>query len=71
MKRKLLNGQEVEELQEPVALVIWTLCPEKWKIEDMETGQVYLGNKTEHKTYGKILIDLVKNGKIGQWIKQR
>ena len=37
----------------------------------METGQVYLGNKTEHKTYGKILIDLVKNGKIGQWIKQR
>ncbi len=60
----------MEELKEPVALIIWTLCPEKWKIEDMETGQVYIGNKNQHKKYGNVLLNLVKNGKIGQWTKQ-
>lgn len=66
-----MNGDEAEELKEPVALVIWTLCPEKWKIEDLETGQIYLGNKESHDVYGSVLSDLVKNGKIGQWTKQR
>lgn len=69
MKRKLKNGLEAENLDEPVALIIWTLCPEKWKIEDMETGQLYVGNKHKHKTYGDMLLNRVNSGKIGQWKK--
>ena len=37
--RKLIDGTVVEELEQPVNLVIETKCPSKWKIIDMETGQ--------------------------------
>ena len=59
----------MEELQEPVALIIWTLCPEKWKIEDMETGQVYIGDKNIHPKFGPVLEQIRSSGKIGQWKK--
>lgn len=69
MSRKLINGEIVEELESPVALIIWTLCPEKWKIQDMETGQVYIGNKESHGVYGEVLKNMVKDGDVGQWKK--
>ena len=38
MTRKLLDGKEVEELEDPVELKIITRCPQKYKLIDMETG---------------------------------
>jgi len=43
MTRKLKNGTEVEELDTPVALEVYTKCPGKWKLIDMETGEEYIG----------------------------
>ena len=40
-KRTLKNGEEVEELDSSVQLIIKTKCPTKWIIEDLETGQKY------------------------------
>ena len=45
-KRKLKNGEEVEELDSSINLVIKTKCPKKWIIEDLETGQKYRANGT-------------------------
>lgn len=44
--RKLLKiyGNEVEELPNPIDLVIHTKAPGKWKLIDMETGQEYVGS---------------------------
>ena len=47
MTRKLLDGKEVEELEDPVELKIITRCPQKYKLIDMETGQEYTGNLPE------------------------
>ena len=47
--RKLIDGSIVEELKEPVSLVIETKCPSKWKIVDMETGQAYMGTNNNKK----------------------
>ena len=43
-KRTLKNGEEVEELDVSVQLIIKTKCPTKWIIEDLETGQKYRAN---------------------------
>lgn len=45
--RKLLDGTEVEELQEPKTLKVTTRCPEKWLLIDLETGERYTGYATE------------------------
>ena len=46
--RKLKNGEEAEELETSIKLIIKTKCPKKWIIEDLETGQKYRANgKTE------------------------
>ena len=50
--RKLLDGREVEELDEAVDLTIHTKCPEKWLLIDLETGQEYVGVPKPTK-YGK------------------
>jgi hypothetical protein len=47
--RKLLSGEEVVELPKAKTLKIRTRCPEKWKLIDMETGEVYIGYSTEGK----------------------
>lgn len=58
MYRKLLNGQEVEELKQPVVLEVRTKCPDKYKLIDMETGEEYIGNRPdEHKMYWKKVKD--------------
>ena len=43
-KRTLKSGEEVEELDSSVQLIIKTKCPTKWIIEDLETGQKYRAN---------------------------
>lgn len=41
--RKLQNGTQVYELDEPVELVVKTKAPMKWKLIDCETGEEYIG----------------------------
>ena len=44
--RTLKDGSTVEELDMPVTLTVYTKCPEKWKLIDMETGEKYVGYTT-------------------------
>lgn len=44
LKRNLINGGEVQELREPINLLVRTLVPPKWILVDQETGQVYQGS---------------------------
>ena len=54
MKRKLLDGTEVIELESATELVVKTKCPNKYKLIDMETGEVYIGNQpNEHHRHWK------------------
>jgi len=48
-KRKLQTGEEVNVLREPVTLKVFTKCPEKWMLVDLETGERYIGYSTEGK----------------------
>ena len=57
-KRKLKNGEEVEELDSSVQLIIKTKCPTKWIIEDLETVQKYRANgRTE---IGKMFTPIIE-----------
>ncbi len=49
--RTLLDGREVEELDEPITLKVRTKCPEKWMLVDMQTGERYIGYKTKGTNY--------------------
>jgi hypothetical protein len=42
--RKLIDGSIVNSYKEPTTLTVKTKAPEKWKLIDMETGQVYVGS---------------------------
>jgi hypothetical protein len=53
--RKLIDGTEVQELEMPVTLHVYTKCPEKWRLIDLETGEHYTGHITEGKNYWKKL----------------
>lgn len=44
--RNLLNGSKAEELDHPVTITVYTKCPQKWMLVDMETGEKYQGSKT-------------------------
>jgi len=44
--RTLLDGQEVQELDEAITLEVYTKCPEKWMLIDMQTGEKYIGYST-------------------------
>ena len=54
--RKLQNGVQVYELDEPVELIVKTKCPMKWKLVDRETGAEYIGNtpKEGEKHWSKV-----------------
>jgi|LakMenEpi03Aug12_release.lakeMendotaPanAssembly.Ray.scaffolds.fasta_scaffold160828_3 hypothetical protein len=41
--RILLNGDKAKELDSPVTITVYTKCPEKWMLTDMETGEHYRG----------------------------
>jgi hypothetical protein len=38
------RGRDLPTTEHPVALTIYTRCPEKWILIDTETGQTYQGN---------------------------
>jgi hypothetical protein len=54
-RRKLLNNEYVDELNEPLTLNVITKCPSKWVLQDLETGQVYRG--TDNTNVGKHWIE--------------
>ena len=41
--RKLLNGTEVQDEENADNLLVYTKCPTKYKLVDMETGEEYMG----------------------------
>jgi len=50
--RKLLDGRIAPEFDVGIELRIITKCPSKYKLLDMETGQVYVGQMpTEYDPY--------------------
>ena len=53
--RKLVDGTEVQELEMPVTLQVYTKCPEKWLLIDRETGEHYIGYSTQGKNHWKKL----------------
>ena len=53
--RKLQDGRDVEELEMPVKLEIYTKCPEKWLLIDLEPGEHYTGYTSEGKRHWKKL----------------
>jgi hypothetical protein len=55
--RKLKDGTEVDELESPVTLTVYTRCPEKYKLIDLETGEEYIG----YPTIGKSSWKKIKN----------
>ena len=42
-KRVLLTGETVDNLDESVTLIVYTKCPSKYRLVDMETGEQYTG----------------------------
>lgn len=69
MKRKLLDGTEVDNFDIPVDLIIHTKAPSKWKIIDMETGEEYIGSSEKNNIFAPMLMERVARGVIGQWKK--
>ena len=65
----MLNGSTVSEFDEAVDLIIHTRAPGKYKIVDLETGEEYIGSEIKNETFAPVLIEKVKRGVIGQWIK--
>ena len=45
--RTLLDGQDVEELDNAVTLRVYTKCPEKYMLIDLQTGERYIGTKSD------------------------
>ena len=43
MNRKLQDGTIVPAFDIAVTLEVYTKCPAKWKLVDMETGDEYVG----------------------------
>lgn len=43
--RKLKDGREVPEVENAVLLKIYTKCPQKWMLTDLETGQCFIGHE--------------------------
>lgn len=42
--RKTLDGTPLVELDEPMALIVNTRVPNKWILQDTETGEIYRGS---------------------------
>ena len=42
--RTLLDGRDVPEKEKAVTLKVYTKCPEKWMLVDLQTGERYIGH---------------------------
>ena len=49
--RTLLDGSTSNELDENVTLRVYTKCPSKYRLIDMETGEEYIGQDPRHNNY--------------------
>lgn len=49
--RKLKDSTEVEELDENVTIQVYTKCPSKYKLIDMETGEEYIGQDPRYNNH--------------------
>jgi len=48
MKTRILkDGTSATELSHAITMEVYTRCPGKYKLVDMETGEEYIGNWTE------------------------
>jgi hypothetical protein len=45
--RTLLDGRDVEEFDKPVTLKVYTKCPEKYMLIDLQTGERYIGTRSQ------------------------
>lgn len=52
--RKLKNGNIANELEKAITLKIYTKCPNKYKLIDMETGEEYIGSTSEDSHWTKV-----------------
>lgn len=59
--RTLQDGTKVNELPEPITLVVYTKCPSKWKLIDLETSEEYIGYETEGKNSWKRINETPNN----------
>ena len=49
--RKLQDGTTAVELEENITLTVYTKCPSKYKLVDLETGEEYLGQDPRYNNY--------------------
>jgi hypothetical protein len=50
MKTRILKtGEAVQEFDKPKTLTVYTKCPEKWMLVDLETGERYIGSPADEK----------------------
>ena len=49
--RTLLDGSTSNELDENITLRVYTKCPSKYRLIDMETGEEYIGQDPRHNNY--------------------
>jgi len=47
--RTLQSGEQVKELDKALTLEVYTRCPEKWMLVDLETGQSYRGTEVQER----------------------
>jgi hypothetical protein len=59
--RKLLDGKKVKELERAITLKVYTKCPNKYKLIDMETGDIYIGIDTPNSNWQKVLDNETKD----------
>ena len=52
--RKLKDGTLAEELEFSRTLSVYTKCPSKWKLIDLETGEEYIGQVDSKRDWKKI-----------------
>lgn len=51
MTRKLIDGTTAPNLEENITLEVYTKCPSKYKLIDMETGEEYIGQDPRYNNY--------------------
>jgi hypothetical protein len=59
--RKLLDGKKVKELERAITLKVYTKCPNKYKLIDMETGDIYMGIDNPNSNWQKVLDNETKD----------
>lgn len=63
--RKLINGEEAEQLDKAITISLYTKCPSKYLLIDLETNQTYRGSDNPDKMWVKqensVMIEFIEN----------